>query len=316
MSGQVVSLEKPFKWIGVKPVAGRIGAEITGAKLSGSLDAETFAEIERAILKHKVVFLRDQDHLDDAEQEAFGALFGKVVAHPTVPSPKGTKIFELDSTGGGGRADSWHTDVTFVEAFPKISVLRAVVIPEVGGDTVWANSVEAYERLPPALKQLAEQLWAIHSNDYDYAATRLTVEKERLQHHENVFVSSVFEAEHPIVHVHPQTGERSLLLGHFIKRIVGLPTSESARIFEILQNRSIQLENTVRWRWRAGDVAIWDNRSTQHYAINDYGDAKRLVRRVTIEGGPAVSVSGEKSRTRRRPDAVNDDRIRSAVAAS
>jgi taurine dioxygenase len=126
----------------------------------------------------------------------------------------------------------------------------------------------------------------------------------------------VFEAEHPIVHVHPQTGERSLLLGHFIKRIVGLPTSESARIFEILQNRSIGLENTVRWRWSAGDVAIWDNRSTQHYAINDYGDAKRLVRRVTIEGGPAVSVSGEKSRTRRRPDAVNDDRIRSAVAAS
>ncbi|WP_331375229.1 TauD/TfdA dioxygenase family protein [Sinorhizobium chiapasense] len=316
MTGQVVALDKPFERIGIKPVAGRIGAEVTGVKLGGSLDPDVFAELERALLKHKVIFLRDQDHLDDASHEAFGALFGKVVAHPTVPSPQGTRIFELDSAGGGGRADSWHTDVTFVESFPKISVLRAVIVPEFGGDTVWANSVAAYDQLSPALKQLAEQLWAVHSNDYDYAAVRPTIDQERLKHHENVFVSSVFEAEHPLVHVHPQTGERSLLLGHFIKRLIGLSTAESTRIFEILQNRSIQLENTVRWRWRAGDVAIWDNRATQHYAINDYGDAKRLVRRVTVEGAPAVSVTGERSRTRRRPEAVNDDSVKVATAAS
>ena len=314
--GAAAALDAPFERIGVKRVAGRIGAEVTGVKLSGTLGEETFAEIERALLKHKVVFLRGQDHLDNEEHEAFGARFGKVVAHPTVPSPKGTRIFELDSAGGGGRADSWHTDVTFVEAFPKISILRALVVPDYGGDTVWANSVAAYEQLSEPLKRLAETLWAVHSNDYDYAATRPTIEEDRLKHHENVFVSSVFEAEHPVVHVHPQTGERSLLLGHFIKKLVGLPTAESIRIFEILQNRSIRLENTVRWNWRAGDVAIWDNRATQHYAINDYGDQKRLMRRVTVEGDPAVSVTGERSRTRRRPEAVNDDCIRAAIAAS
>ncbi len=316
MSGQVIALDKPFERIGVEQVAGRIGAVVTGVRLSGSLDDATFAEIERALLKHKVVFFRAQDHLDDAEQEAFGARFGKVVAHPTVPAPKGTRIFELDSQGGGGRADSWHTDVTFVEAFPKVSVLRAVEVPAFGGDTVWANSIAAYEQLSPALKQLAEQLWAIHTNDYDYAATRANVEAERLKHHENVFVSAVFEAEHPVVHVHPQTGERSLLLGHFIKKLTGLSTQESTRIFEILQNRSIKLENTVRWHWQANDVAVWDNRSTQHYAINDYGNARRRMRRVTVEGDPAVSVTGERSRTRRKPEAVNDDRIRAAIAAS
>ena len=316
MTGQVVSLDKPFERIGVQQVSGRIGAEISGVRLSGDLDAATFAEIERALLKHKVIFFRDQDHLDNDTQEAFGALFGKVVAHPTVPAPKGTRIFELDSRGGGGRADSWHTDVTFVDAFPKVSVLRAVAVPEFGGDTVWADSVAAYEQLSPALKQLAEQLWAVHSNDYDYAATRADIEEERLKHHENVFVSQVFEAEHPVVHIHPRTGQRSLLLGHFIKKISGLPTAESARIFEILQNRSTKLENTVRWRWRANDVAIWDNRATQHYAINDYGDATRLMRRVTIEGEPAVSVTGERSRTRKRPEAVNDDSIRAAIAVS
>lgn len=161
---------------------------------------------------------------------------------------------------------------------------------------------------------MAEKLWAVHSNDYDYGATREQVEDHRLRHHQNVFVSAVFEAEHPLVHVHPVSGERALLLGHFIKRIVGLSGTESARIFELLQNRVTRLENTVRWGWRQDDVAIWDNRSTQHYAINDYGDQPRVVRRVTIEGEPAVSVDGQRSRTRKRPDAVNDDQIRAAIA--
>lgn len=261
-----------------------------------------------------MLFFRGQSHLDDASHQAFGAKLGKTIAHPTVPAREGTRIFELDASKGGGRADSWHTDVTFVDAFPKISILRGVSIPAYGGDTVWANTVAAYEGLTPELKQLAEKLWAVHSNDYDYGATREQVEDHRLRHHQNVFVSAVFEAEHPLVHVHPVSGERALLLGHFIKRIVGLSGTESARIFELLQNRVTRLENTVRWGWRQDDVAIWDNRSTQHYAINDYGDQPRVVRRVTIEGEPAVSVDGQRSRTRKRPDAVNDDQIRAAIA--
>lgn len=310
------AFDTSFSKIRVRRIAGRIGAQVHDLKLSGSLDDESFGELNAALLKHKVLFIRGQGHLDDAEHQAFGARFGKTVPHPTVPARDGTRIFELDASKGGGRADSWHTDVTFVDAFPKISVLRGVTIPAYGGDTVWANTAAAYEGLPDSLKRLAENLWAVHSNDYDYAASRTDIDANRLAHHQKVFVSAVFEAEHPLVHVHPETGERALLLGHFIKRISGLSTTESARIFEVLQNRVIRLENTVRWTWQQDDVAIWDNRATQHYAINDYGTQPRVVRRVTVEGQAAVSVDGEKSRTRQRPNAVNDEQIRQLIAQS
>jgi len=310
------AFDTDFKHLRVRRLAGRIGAEIHDLALSGSLDDAVFGELRAALLKHKVVFLRGQSHLDDAEHQAFGARFGKTVAHPTVPAREGTRIFELDASKGGGRADSWHTDVTFIDAFPKISILRGVTIPAYGGDTVWASTVAAYEGLPDDLKRLADGLWAVHSNDYDYGAQRADVDPSRLAHHQKVFVSAVFEAEHPLVHVHPETGERALLLGHFIKRISGLSSTESARIFEILQSRVIRLENTVRWNWRQDDVAIWDNRATQHYAINDYGSQPRVVRRVTVEGEVAVSLDGRRSRTCTRPEAVNDEQIRQVIAQS
>jgi taurine dioxygenase len=308
------SIDLSFRNLRIRRLAGRIGGEVQDLKLSAALDEQTVADLRAALAKHKVLFFRGQSHLDDAAHQAFGARLGKTIAHPTVPAPAGTTILELDASKGGGRADSWHTDVTFVAAFPKISILRGVTIPAYGGDTVWANTVAAYEGLPDALKQFVEQLWAVHSNDYDYAATRTNIDESRIKHHENVFLSSVFEAEHPLVHVHPETGERALLLGHFIQKIVGFSSTESARLFELLQNRVTRLENTVRWSWRQDDVAIWDNRATQHYAVNDYGTQARVVRRVTIEGEPAVAVDGQRSRTRKRPDAVNDDQIRAAIA--
>ena len=300
------NLDTSFGDLRLRRVAGRIGAEVLGLRLSSQFSDDEIDTLHRALVRHKVLFFRGQSHLDDAEHQAFGARFGRTVAHPTVPPRGGTRLFELDASRGGGRADSWHTDVTFVAAFPKISILRGVTIPAYGGDTVWANTAAAYEKLPPALKQLADGLWAVHSNDYDYGATRESVDSDRLRHHQKVFVSSVFEAEHPVVHVHPVSGERALLLGHFIKRISGLSSQESARIFEILQNRVIALENTVRWQWQQDDVAIWDNRATQHYAVNDYGTQPRVVRRVTIEGAAAVSIDGQRSRTRQRPEATND----------
>jgi alpha-ketoglutarate-dependent taurine dioxygenase len=299
----------------IRRVAGNIGGEVLDFELSSRLPDATIDALQQALVRHKVLFFRDQAHLDDAEHQAFGERLGKTVAHPTVPAREGTRLFELDASRGGGRADSWHTDVTFVAAFPKISILRGVTIPAFGGDTVWANTAAAYERLPDDLKRLADGLWAVHSNDYDYGATRSAVDAERLRHHRQVFVSAVFEAEHPVVHVHPVSGERALLLGHFIKKISGLSSSESARIFEVLQNRVIAIENTVRWRWRQHDVAIWDNRATQHYAVNDYGNQPRVVRRVTIEGEPAVGVDGRRSRTRQRPDATNDAQARDTSVA-
>lgn len=310
------SIDTSFGDLRIRRVAGHIGGEVQNLKLSASLSQEEIEHVNAALVKHKVLFFRGQDHLDDSEHQAFGARFGRTVAHPTVPSPTGTKLFELDASKGGGRADSWHTDVTFVDAFPKISILRGVKIPAYGGDTVWANTAVAYERLPAHLKQLADQLWAVHSNDYDYGADRVQVEEERLRHHRNVFVSAVYEAEHPVVHVHPVSGERALLLGHFVKKLVGFSSTESARIFELLQNRVTRLENTVRWSWRKNDVAIWDNRATQHFAINDYGNQRRLVRRVTVHGEAAVAIDGQRSRTRSRPEATNDARIDEVISAS
>lgn len=295
-------VDAEFPNLTIRRVAGNIGAEVVDIKITPDIDAKTFSQIEAALVKYKVLFFRKQAQLTDELHQAFGARFGKVVAHPTVPAPSGTKLFELDASKGGGRADSWHTDVTFVEAFPKISILRGVKIPECGGDTVWANTAAAYEKLPEELKRFAESLRAVHSNDYDYGAERIVAEQQRLDHHRKVFVSAVYEAEHPVVHVHPVSGEKALLLGHFFKRLSGFSSRESARLFELLQNRVIQLENTVRWSWQQDDVVIWDNRSTQHYAVNDYGSQPRLVRRVTIEGDAAVAVDGSRSRTVLHPD--------------
>ncbi|VTU33447.1 TauD/TfdA dioxygenase family protein [Variovorax sp. PBL-E5] len=308
------NIDTSFGDLYIRRVAGRIGGEVLNVKLSARLDGEVIASIHAALVRHKVLFFRGQTQLGDREQEAFGARFGRVVPHPTVPAVEGLKLLELDASRGGGRADSWHTDVTFVDAFPKISILRGVTLPVHGGDTVWANTAAAYEQLPAGLRTLADGLWAVHSNAYDYAGGRDVVDPERLRHYQDVFASAVYEAEHPLVHVHPVSGERALLLGHFIRKISGLSSAESARIFEILQSRVIALENTVRWTWQKDDVVIWDNRATQHYAINDYGDQPRVVRRVTIEGEPAVSVDGQRSRTRRRPDAVNDGRLGADLA--
>ncbi|MFF2885856.1 TauD/TfdA dioxygenase family protein [Paenibacillus sp. NPDC057967] len=281
--------------LSIHPVAGRIGAEIRGVQLGGDLPQETLAELREALLKYKVIFLRNQQHLDDTGQEAFAHQLGDPVAHPTVPIKQGTEyVLELNSAHGG-RADSWHTDVSFVDAYPQASVLRAVVIPEAGGDTVWANTAAAYEQLPDDLKQLVNGLWAVHSNDYDYAAQRNQISEEAQRYHRDVFRSTVYETEHPVVRVHPETGERSLLLGHFVKQIIGLSKADSNQLFNLLQNHVTKLENTVRWRWAEGDVVIWDNRATQHYAVNDYGDQHRVVRRVTIDGDVPVSIDGRRS---------------------
>ena len=279
----------------LRQVAGRIGAEIAGVRLSSTLDDATFDAIQAALLRHKVLFFRNQEHLDDAAQEAFARRFGDTVAHPTVPPADGSaQLLELDSAHGA-RANSWHTDVTFVDAYPKVSILRAVVIPPFGGDTVWANTATAYAHLPEPLRALADTLWALHTNAYDYASTHVHADDTQLKRYREVFTSSVYETEHPVVRVHPETGERTLVLGHFVQKIEGLSSQDSAHLLQVLHEHVTRLENTVRWRWQQGDVAIWDNRATQHYAINDYDDARRVVRRATVHGDVPVGIDGRRS---------------------
>ena len=289
--------------LSVRPVGGRIGAEVSGVRLTGALQPATIRAIYDQLLRHKVLFFRGQN-LTDAEHEKFAALLGEPVSHPTVPVAQG-KSYTLELNGEGGRAaNSWHTDVTFTDAYPKLSILRSVQSPDHGGDTTWANTALAYTTLPTVLGDLAEKLWAVHSNEYDYAAQRSEVDAKAYEEYRKVFTSSIYETEHPLVRVHPDSGERTLVLGHFVKRFVGLSSHDSQRLFEIFQSHIIKLEHTVRWRWQTGDVVIWDNRATQHYAIADFGNQARLMRRVTVHGDVPVSVDGRHSvaRVKARPN--------------
>lgn len=296
------TIDRSFAGLEIRRLSGHIGGEVQHFRLSPDIDATLFASLHAALLHYKVLFFRGQTDLDDAGHQALGRRFGRIEAHPTVPAPSGTTFFELDASTGGGRADSWHTDVTFVAEFPKICLLRGVTIPAYGGDTVWANTAHAYASLPAPLKLLADQLWARHTNDYDYGAERSSISEPRKRHFRDVFNASRYETEHPVVHVHPETGERSLLLGHFIRSLVGLSNSETRKILEVLHNRATRLENSVRWSWQPNDVAIWDNRTTIHYAVNDYGDQPRVVRRVTVHGEAAVGVDGRRSRIVESPE--------------
>lgn len=280
----------------IAPVAGRIGAEVRGVRLAGDLDDLTIEAIKAALVRHKVIFFRGQIHLDDDSHEAFAARLGNPLAHPTVPVAEGSKyLLELNSKEGEA-ASQWHTDITFLPAFPAASVLRALVIPPTGGDTLWASGVAAYEGLPPALKALVADLRAVHTNAYDYAASRPEASDEQIRRYREIFASIVYETEHPVVHVHPISGEKSLLLGNFVKNIVGLNRDDSARVFQILQDQITRPENVVRWRWQPGDVAIWDNRATQHRAIADFGKQRRHLRRATIAGTIPVALDGSRSR--------------------
>jgi alpha-ketoglutarate-dependent sulfate ester dioxygenase len=280
-----------------RPITPAIGAEIHGVRLSGELPAKTVTAIRDALLRHRVVFFRGQGHLDEAEHQAFARLLGPLVPHPTVPSLAGTEaVLEIDAENS--RARRWHTDATFVEAFPLFSVLRGVVIPPVGGDTVWANTVAAYETLPSVLRGLADHLWATHTNAYDYGAAHPDATARQVQRYETVFKSAVYETEHPVVQVHPLTEERAIVLGHFAHKLLHVSLADSGHLFAMLQDHLTRLENTVRWRWSAGDVVIWDNRATQHKAIDDYGEERRIVRRVTIDGPVSVGIDGRHGKRR------------------
>jgi taurine dioxygenase len=238
----------------VTQLGSRIGARIDGVALAGDLDAATVEEIREALLRHKVIFFRNQHHLDDAEQQAFAARLGTPIAHPALEQEGAPIITPINSDYA--KANRWHTDVTFVANYPAASILRAVTLPSYGGSTLWASTAAAYQALPEPLKALTENLWALHSNRFDYiTASQLQTDEQKA--HRTKFEKVDFRTEHPVVRVHPETGERTLV---------------------------------------AGDVAIWDNRATQHRAIDDYDDQYRLMHRVTLMGDVPVDVHGQRSR--------------------
>jgi alpha-ketoglutarate-dependent taurine dioxygenase len=278
----------------VRKLTGRIGAEIVGVDPSAELDTETVTFLTDALHQHKALFFREAN-VDDAGQQRFASYFGELTkAHPTVPSLDGApSVLPVDSEDGG-RANQWHTDVTFVLNPPKASTLRSLVIPPYGGETLIANSAAAYSDLPDPLRAFADTLRAVHTNDHDYARAPESVGEKEKQRRE-VFTAKKYQTVHPVVRVHPATGERGLFIGGFAQRIVGLSSGESRDILRLLQSYVTRPENVVRVRWEPNQLVLFDNRITQHYAVDNYDDLPRRLHRVTVAGDVPVGIDGAPS---------------------
>ncbi|ONF67420.1 TauD/TfdA dioxygenase family protein [Amycolatopsis keratiniphila] len=274
----------------VRKITGRIGAQVLGVDPAKDLDAATVAFVTDALHEHKALVFSGID-LDDAGQQRFAGHFGELTkAHPTVPSVDGEPaILPVDSEEG--RANQWHTDVTFVLNPPKASTLRSLVVPPYGGETLIANSAAAYRDLPEPLRAFADTLRAEHTNDYDYAKAPETLDDAERERRE-VFVSQKFRTVHPVVRVHPVTGERGLYIGGFAQRIIGLSKGESRDILRLLQSYVTRPENVVRVSWEPNQLVLFDNRITQHYAVDNYDDLPRRLNRVTVAGDVPVGIDG------------------------
>ncbi|MEU6549979.1 TauD/TfdA family dioxygenase [Streptomyces sp. NPDC046915] len=279
--------------IEITKVTARIGAKVSGADISRPLAPEEVAAIREALDVHKALVF-DDVHLDDAGQQAFARHFGDLTtAHPTVGAVDGApNVLPVDSERG--RANHWHTDVTFVLNPPQASTLRSITIPPYGGETLIASSAAAYRDLPEPLRRLADTLWAEHTNDYDYAVPDEAVDEEKAAQRAQ-FTSIKYRTAHPVVRVHPLTGERGLFIGGFAQRIVGLSTGESRKILDLLQSYVTRPENVLRWRWSPNQLVLFDNRITQHYAIDNYDGQPRRLHRVTVAGDVPVGIEGKES---------------------
>ncbi|MEU2300291.1 TauD/TfdA family dioxygenase [Streptomyces antibioticus] len=277
----------------IRKVTAHIGAQVSGVDLAQPLDADTVAALREALNVHKALVF-DDVHLDDAGQQAFARHFGDLTtAHPTVAAVDGApNVLPVDSEQGS--ANHWHTDVTFVLNPPQASTLRALTLPPYGGETLIASSAAAYRQLPEPLRKLADTLWAEHTNDYDYAVPAEEIDEERAAQRAR-FTSIKYRTAHPVVRVHPLTGERGLFIGGFAQRIVGLSVGESRKLLDLLQSYVVRPENILRHRWSENQLVLFDNRITQHYAVDNYDRQARRLHRVTVAGDVPVGIEGKES---------------------
>ncbi|MGC0334647.1 alpha-ketoglutarate-dependent taurine dioxygenase [Streptomyces sp. SAI-170] len=276
----------------IRKLSGRIGAVVEGVDLAAPPDLSTVTTLRDALNEHKAIVF-DDVQLDNAGQERVAGWFGDLTtAHPNVPAADGTtNVLAVDSATS--KANEWHTDVTFVVNPPQLTTLRSIVTTPYGGQTLIANAAAAYRDLPEALRSLADTLRVVHTNQYDYARPSATTVQR--QEYDRVFVSTPYEAEHPVVRVHPLTGERGLFIGGFAKRIVGLSSSDSADLLRLLQSYVTRPENILSWTWSPNQLLIFDNRITQHYAVDNYDDHPRRLNRVTVAGEVPTGVDGRRS---------------------
>ena len=248
----------------VQKLSGVTGARVTGVNLA-DLDDRTFALIRAALVEHGVVHVPDQDLTPEA-QKAFGERFGPLHTHPAAPGVTGFPEILLLENRGKERTitEVWHSDVTCEERPPAISILCARVLPEFGGDTMWANQYVAHERLSDGMRRMLDGLRAVH------AAFGL-------------------EAVHPVVRTHPETGRRALFVNAgFTRRFEDMTEDESRPLLRYLVDHATQPDMVYRHHWAPGDVVMWDNRCVMHFAVHDYGDQPRVMHRVAVLGDRPV----------------------------
>ena len=284
-----------YSRIEVRPVAGALGAEIAGVDLTRPLDDHAFAEVHRALLDHLVIFFRDQT-LTPEQHKDFARRFGALDVHPYAKGlpdhPEIIPVTKEADDRGGNFGGTWHSDVTFYEKPALGSVLYALEVPPYGGDTLFANQYLAYEALSDGLKQTLDGLTALHNAARSYGAGGRAAQRQA-QGSKSMAIDiredSEQTVEHPVVRTHPETGRKALFVNHvFTRRFKGWTEEESQPLLDFLYKHAVRPEFTCRFRWKPGSVAFWDNRCTQHYALNDYHGFARRMHRVTICGDRPV----------------------------
>ncbi len=276
-----------FERIKLRRVSGSLGAEVRGADLRG-LDDRTFDEVHRALLEHEVLFFPESG-LDDDAQMALAHRFGKPSVFPLLRVMGATgPTFQVieDGPDSPNAADDWHTDVTWTAEPPKVALLRAGVVPAAGGDTMWGSMTAAYEALSPAMQDFLSSLEVVHDNESfiraagpkmgDTEEAKMILEQLRAEYP---------PVTHPLVRTHPETGRRAILYGgDFMRRVVGMSEPESDAILAFVSDHIDQSRFQCRWSWTPGDLAIWDERSTVHQAVNDHFPQRRSVHRCVVDG--------------------------------
>ncbi|MGO1051890.1 TauD/TfdA dioxygenase family protein [Crossiella sp. CA198] len=270
--------ERPYELFILRPLGRVIGAQIHGVDLAEPLTPVLREELNRALLEWKVLFFREQ-RITPGQQRAFAAHWGELETNPFIPQGDTAEVTRFErSAAMPGLENIWHTDVTFRPNPALGSVLRLITVPPIGGDTMWADMAAAYDNLPEEVRERIEGLRAVH--DYLPGFARFT-DPELLVRHQEQFPS----VTHPVVRRHPETGRRTLFVNQaFTTHIVGLPRAESDRLLRYLFTQAHVPEYQVRFRWQPDSVAFWDNRATQHYAVNDYHPHARVAERVAIAG--------------------------------
>lgn len=271
--------------LAIQPLSPAIGAVVSNIDLTRPLSDSQFEQLYHALLKHQVLFARGQA-ITPLQQRELASRFGDLHIHPVYPHAAGVEeIIELDTHNDNPPDnDNWHTDVTFIENPPLGAILAAKRLPEVGGDTLWSSGIAAFEVLSPQLKILLSGLQAEHDFEKsfpEYKHLRSEEEHQRWQQAKRLHPPLL----HPVVRTHPVSGRQALFVNEgFTTRLIGIPQQEGDALLQFLFRHTAKPEFQVRWRWQQDDIAIWDNRVTQHYANADYLPQRRIMHRATILG--------------------------------